>query len=573
MEQPPIYSPLLSTRHIRVLHITPGISTEEISCSLETICLDDQLLYSALSYVWGAPSPTQYIRLNSVRKAVTPNLHSALRNIRKLDESAVFWIDALCINQEDINERTQQVQLMREVYSHAQATILWLGEEDESTAIVEFDQEKNKARGFPAPEEPDWNAVRRILSSSWFERIWIIQEVVVSKSPIAIIGTHQLEWDNIRVAAAWWFRQGYINIIPTELILQPLQTGVCRSSNGLPMLELLYHGKKFQATDPRDKIFALFGLSHEGRQVTPCLRLVPDYSKSAFDVQLDMLRHELECSHPDSVASLDVLGHVHHWSQFEYANWQTVPTWMPRWDNDNTLFRMKPSFSASGNFPVTLKCPISKTEIILKGVKIGVVDDSSDAFWRLWVRQKWEPKLVWTTTCELYLGYVLFKKHHSQKKNFIRDFALAITMGGSMESRPPTEADFLAYCSENLNDSLSSIPTTESIHPKELSQSREQIADISTQRPTATGDADRVAFQIQHCSLFTTAEYMGMGHFTTKPGDIVCVLFGGKTPFVLRPTGDHYALVGECYVCDLMDGEAVGEIEAGNLKEEWFNLR
>jgi hypothetical protein len=66
---------------------------------------------------------------------------------------------------------------------------------------------------------------------------------------------------------------------------------------------------------------------------------------------------------------------------------------------------------------------------------------------------------------------------------------------------------------------------------------------------------------------------MGMGHFAIMPGDVVGILFSGKAPLVLRPTNGHYALVGECYVCGLMDGEAVSEIETGKLKEGWFNLR
>lgn len=438
---------------------------------------------------------------------------------------------------------------------------------------VSFDSDKSKALGFPEAEDPKWNAVVKILSSSWFERMWIVQEVVVSKLPVVTIGPHQFEWDDIRGAVAWWFRRNYIHIIDTWLIFQPLQIGLCQSIHGLPMLQLLYYGKKSKATDPRDNIFAPFGLSSESRQATPFSLLVPDYSKSAFDVQLDVVRHEIECSHPNFAASLDVLGHVHHWSQFEYDNWRTVPTWMPRWDNDNTIFRMNPRFRASGNLPVTLKCPITKMNIVLKGVKVGVVDDSSDALWRLWVKQKWEAKLIWPVVCELYMGYVLFK-NHSEKENFVQRFAEAITMGGKSEGRLPTEADFLAYCAESLEDSLSSILTAESMHPKELEQHKaQQATGVATKWPTQTGDADRVRFQIQHCSFFTTAEYMGMGHFTIIPGDFVCILFGGKTPFVLRPTDDRYALVGECYVCGLMNGEAVNAIEAGNLKEEWFNLR
>ena len=82
-------------------------------------------------------------------------------------------------------------------------------------------------------------------------------------------------------------------------------------------------------------------------------------------------------------------------------------------------------------------------------------------------------------------------------------------MGGSMEGQPPTEADFLVYCAENLDGSLSSIPAAESTHPKELDLPKaRQVENFLTKGATQNGDADRVQVQIQHCSLFTTAKYM-----------------------------------------------------------------
>jgi hypothetical protein len=73
----------------------------------------------------------------------------------------------------------------------------------------------------------------------------------------------------------------------------------------------------------------------------------------------------------------------------------------------------------------------------------------------------------------------------------------------------------------------------------------------------------------------TEKGYMGIGPNSMQPTDIVCVLFGGKTPFVLRPTStpNEYLLLGECYVYGLMDGEAMDAYERGEIESEWFHLR
>jgi hypothetical protein len=58
-----------------------------------------------------------------------------------------------------------------------------------------------------------------------------------------------------------------------------------------------------------------------------------------------------------------------------------------------------------------------------------------------------------------------------------------------------------------------------------------------------------------------------------QPGDLVCILFGGITPFILRAKDDYYALVGDAYVYGLMEGEAIREWQSGRLIEEWYHLR
>jgi hypothetical protein len=91
----------------------------------------------------------------------------------------------------------------------------------------------------------------------------------------------------------------------------------------------------------------------------------------------------------------------------------------------------------------------------------------------------------------------------------------------------------------------------------------------------ATGEADRIRLGIVYHPFFvTTTEYMEAGlRNGVRVGDAICVLYGGKAPFILRPEQSHYTLVGRCFIYELMNGEALAEKEEGKLKEEWFTLR
>ncbi|RTE78457.1 hypothetical protein BHE90_007050 [Fusarium euwallaceae] len=123
----------IHSRQIRLLKV---ISTNpEIVCRLKVVSLDDEPAYSALSYVWGDPAITKSILVNGKRVHVTTNLASALEHAPKhLEDANVaprLWADAICINQDDPNEKNHQVPFMKNIYSQAEIVICWLGPPDD----------------------------------------------------------------------------------------------------------------------------------------------------------------------------------------------------------------------------------------------------------------------------------------------------------------------------------------------------------------------------------------------------------------------------------------------------------
>ncbi|KAH8716724.1 heterokaryon incompatibility protein-domain-containing protein, partial [Phaeosphaeriaceae sp. PMI808] len=98
--------------------------------SIHTAGLSNWPEYKALSYVWGSSEMTSTIHVNNIQCQATTNLVSALRHIREKQTTIILWVDALCINQEDTNERNQQVQMMARIYKSAQEVIAWLGKSE-----------------------------------------------------------------------------------------------------------------------------------------------------------------------------------------------------------------------------------------------------------------------------------------------------------------------------------------------------------------------------------------------------------------------------------------------------------
>jgi hypothetical protein len=181
MPPTPIYTSLdPSLQEIRLLDLAPGARGAPLACTTRTTALPSKPLYTALSYTWGPPQPSVRITFNAHPSiAITANLAAALRQLRHPTDTVVLWVDALCINQQDVVEKSSQIQYMREIYSQAAQTVIWLGEEAEDSGhamevIGRLDgedpvSEKNVI------DDRGLRAIGALQERTWWERIWVIQ--------------------------------------------------------------------------------------------------------------------------------------------------------------------------------------------------------------------------------------------------------------------------------------------------------------------------------------------------------------------------------------------------------------
>ena len=212
---------------IRLLWLFPGGWSDPIACDLYKAYVDDRPKYEALSYCWGDASVTRAIRVNGEHEMqVTASLESALRRLRHPIQPRLLWVDAICINQQDIVEKSKQVSMMDKIYSESHEVLAWLGEEEltqnstdnsrAATRVLEWLASDIHFKQLPFyqgfdPSIPNpfdatgphlLRALIRFVSRAWWDRSWIIQEVALPPRVTLFVGHVMIDWDLVSNAAA-----------------------------------------------------------------------------------------------------------------------------------------------------------------------------------------------------------------------------------------------------------------------------------------------------------------------------------------------------------------------------------
>jgi hypothetical protein len=124
-EVPLVYPPLDKTvDSLRLLHLIPSSAHGVINCTLESIHFSSKPTYDALSYAWGEGNETERIQVNGASVEITESLWNALYYLRHTKEMRTLWVDAICIDQSNVEERSRQVPLMDFIYGRAQTVLV-----------------------------------------------------------------------------------------------------------------------------------------------------------------------------------------------------------------------------------------------------------------------------------------------------------------------------------------------------------------------------------------------------------------------------------------------------------------
>ncbi|PMD66822.1 uncharacterized protein K444DRAFT_580185 [Hyaloscypha bicolor E] len=157
-----MFSKLKSDKNeIRLLELLAGRWMEDVCCKLQIVSLDDNPTYDALSYVWGDPGDTDKITVDGCSFQATRNLIGGLRRLRSSRDAIILWVDAICIDQANNQEKMQQVGIMADIYMSASSVQIFLGE----SGILDLIPEQEQAT-WDDPPRFEWHRDHTMLFTS-----------------------------------------------------------------------------------------------------------------------------------------------------------------------------------------------------------------------------------------------------------------------------------------------------------------------------------------------------------------------------------------------------------------------
>lgn len=332
-----LYRPLEGLEAIRFIELLPGTASDTISVNFvyDTLLMKPPPMFEATSYTWGDPTPTRTILCDGTEFEVRQNAHDFLQQLRLPDRSRMLWMDCICINHQNPDERATQVEMMHAIYRDAMAVIAWIGLQDNSSSLAldyisQLDSRtllrqhlfdfflgpsalKSKPYIFDSISSDEHDqllvaSILALLSRSWFRRVWIQQEMVMNRNTRLFCGSREIEfgallalayvlrprdssgwpepWVDYDFDPAWRSMEALRNILENRIIYfvlpdpwadhryddSPAELATTNMLNWRAhkdgtrsylvrrFVTLLCRGIVLEATDPRDKVYALYNL-------------------------------------------------------------------------------------------------------------------------------------------------------------------------------------------------------------------------------------------------------------------------------------------------------------------------
>lgn len=576
-----IYQPLDERKkEIRIVLVYPSIDLSTGDqlpvCRLQTASLLDEPTphYEAISYAWGERTGVAPVIINDQHRQ---HPASAIRVLQRFapaegSEPRRLWIDAICINQRDVAERNQQVAMMSDVYRNSSQTLVWLGEADANTAaafeqidVVLKDMKNELGTADSTPQQindsfkrsrfsdrikrfADIAAFHALLDRSWFSRMWVLQEILLSRAVICCCGQYRVRWRALSQSITWVGQ-------PAIAAFQLADASVRRADFSLA--QLLLRGLYLQVSDPKDKIYAGLGLVQGTMDNLP-RRLQPqiDYSRSLCDIYAEA-----------TFAAIVCVGNLRLLEMAEDTKICTIPSseddpkfpsWLPRWQRSNVVPRVYGTdrhADAGSRLEGDLRKHCQLWILGLKGFVVGEISHTH-AMSELSLECDCPSALAAVQRAKTFAKDSAAKE--SEEDSTVSDRLIVDTMaGGFFSDIYYSESTFQAALVEIegfLNDS-----------------NRGDVAYSQLLKGCA-GFLHYTGYKRRLFRTSTTA--FGLGPGDLRVGDVVVILFGGQAPFVLRrkPSPGRYSFVGACYIHDIMHGEAVHEHKASGIPDTLFEI-
>ncbi|KAF2204554.1 hypothetical protein GQ43DRAFT_146464 [Delitschia confertaspora ATCC 74209] len=688
--------------------------------SVHEFNLDAPPTYTALSYTWGEAigeiidesegprttgdqsldilmgwgNPTDLgprdssfnFQLGNKTYRITQNLQLAMKQLYKSGYAHQWlWIDAICIDQENEDEKTVQVSFMDEIYSKATNVIVWLGPDIHESDFTEFkwlhedflaslhiyfieggggvdalkkehplDPRFTQKLGVVPPSGGDWrkcweNYFDFCRRRQWFSRVWVVQEVTLAHNITLLCGSQELAWSNVQTFSMLMVRMGWAAHVGKNVVdafgraagdetsrLWLLRYELDRQAEYINTSEeapeklkwyryfqkLLLECRPFNATDPRDKIFALLGMAKKALPIGMELPIKPDYStsstaQSVYTSTASILLKE--------IPRLENLSHLD--SKLPEKRLPDLPSWVP--DYTQTLLPspftvIRDAENAFDCCPLEilpdLPCSISGKILEIKGAEFDTIVELAPPMWDV-VRNKeflacfdicqrldrqytkefnGSGEILWRT---LIADSYQRKQAEPEMASYFREWAIArfatqftpdilqrdesgALYRGKLDEVAIRErlAILDTLRSQSSGSSSPALPNADQILAKcrlmyhfKLSNFLAAHINLSEQKNILSNEAQMMQIEgnskefhialgyvMPSRRLFRTSKgYLGLGPERAVVGDKVWMLQGGRVPFILRGRdGRIHELLGEAYLHGFMHGEMAEAMRA-----------
>ena len=558
---------------IRLFQIDCTSDEGIITGKLIHVSLSEHPEYNALSHQWGSGYPKISIQVDGdLQLQVSSRINLALQDLRYFG-LRYTWIDTICINQADAQERNHQVQQMAQIYAKAKQVLIWLDEaispQDPSLiAMVRLDA--NSVSKDIEKDEGFWEPINRIVANKYWDRIWIQQEISSAvclimlcrrtEIPISpLVHFHRLRMEVVYRQSTSRVGEGTfalnhvldraLNSVPEDDTaaheIRATSNPLFQTHRYIIVYDAIEESRHFEATDPRDKVFALIPFVRSWET----LPLTIDYELSVRQVYTQVARHMI-----DKWRSLEFLCH----RTLEGANPEyNLPSWLPDYSTrpsitglhvprDMTIFRFqyltRPVFS------------LDDRELQAQGFRVGkvVIPYRHLTFQNILhdqpaqkIFKDFEDLILTSLQLQEASGFLDMPPVLPPDLRLIeRQSTLFKTLVGTELSKP-TEEENETYFHEFLQQ-------IDTLHEMSASGKRWSISYSRLLIANPTGFARRadsiewpIWLRLQGTTLYISQNgNLGLAPVETVPGDEIWAIFGCKWPLILRPRDDTYLLVG-----------------------------
>ena len=557
-----------------------------VSYNLHVVTTAHDLSYEAISYHWGDGEIKETITIDGQSFVTTKTVGNILRRRTKLiwlwpGTMRFIWLDSICINQGDYEEKNRQVQAMRDIYARAGRVLVCLGGEDRADAglagwlllklmalSLTNSYEELAKRCMGDNKTPAWEALSRLLAHPWFSRVWIIQEVAVAKKVWVTYGGGMLHWDVISFGLVAFGRHemaGLLSAKTAEMrrgIPRSLMAGIIvgivrhktQSKEGLALVDAVMMCNRFEATNPRDKILALFGLITDDLDPKEWI----DYSQSTEDLYLKTAHYFLsQPEHPLRILSYSGIGNERN-AELDLPSW--VPDWsccpkasaligginpFPYRACGSDLLNAR-SFFVSGKFWTVRAKRVDTIAHLAQEAKLSYNNLSDEE-----MNSLLKHRARWLQECTELIGIHCPDPYHNGQP--IREALWRCMLGdrtGEVGEGRPAPPEY-AHAYEAFETLI--------LRPLRLAgeiSNFDSVANLLAR--SHKFEAQCAASLLGRRFCVSTNSFMGLAPVGARSGDEVWLAEGVETLLLVREDNGVKSLVGESFMMGCMDGELVG---------------